>query len=243
MPAPMRSDAAPAPSLTIADLRLVVADIPVRRPHHMSFTTLEAVNFVFVRLETREGHVGWGEAACLGGPTWSEESAESVAATIERYLAPWLRGADATPSRVLLAMRDAAVIELHTHGFIANDVSEASYLVLSPELDEQYAMTARDVAGAELTAAPLVILGACHAAASSRSLEGGIGLAEAFRRAGAGAVIASPDPVQDLGAYGFFTAVRERVAAGADPAVALRDERVKRLAERDSWVAGVVVFE
>ena len=96
MPAPMRSDAAPAPSLTIADLRLVVADIPVRRPHHMSFTTLEAVNFVFVRLETREGHVGWGEAACLGGPTWSEESAESVAATIERYLAPWLRGADAT---------------------------------------------------------------------------------------------------------------------------------------------------
>src|SRR5215467_7179718 len=82
--------------LTIGDLRVIVADIPVRRPHHMSFTTLEAVNFVFVRLETREGHVGWGEAACLGGPTWSEESAESVAATIERYLAPWLIGCDAT---------------------------------------------------------------------------------------------------------------------------------------------------
>ena len=46
----------------------------------MSFTTLETVNFVFVRLETSDGHVGWGEAACLGGPTWSEESAESVAA-------------------------------------------------------------------------------------------------------------------------------------------------------------------
>jgi muconate/chloromuconate cycloisomerase len=82
--------------LTIADVRVVVADIPVRRPHHMSFTTLEAVNFVFVRLETREGHVGWGEAACLGGPTWSEESAESIAPTIERYLAPWLCGRDAT---------------------------------------------------------------------------------------------------------------------------------------------------
>jgi len=81
--------------LTIADLRVIVADMPVRRPHHMSFTTLEAVNFVFVRLETRDGLVGWGEAACLGGPTWSEESAESIAATIERYLAPWLRGRDA----------------------------------------------------------------------------------------------------------------------------------------------------
>jgi muconate cycloisomerase len=80
----------------IADVRVIVADIPVRRPHAMSFTTLHAVNFVFVRLATDDGVVGWGEAACLGGPTWSEESAESVAATIERYIAPWLTGQDAT---------------------------------------------------------------------------------------------------------------------------------------------------
>ena len=82
-------------ALPIADVRVILADIPVRRPHTMSFTTLEAVNFTFVRIETAGGLVGWGEAACLGGPTWSEESAESVAATIERYIAPWLRGRDA----------------------------------------------------------------------------------------------------------------------------------------------------
>jgi len=82
--------------MIIGDVRVIRADIPVARPHAMSFTTLEAVNFVFVRLETRDGLVGWGEAACLGGPTWSEESAESVAATLERYVAPWLRGRDAT---------------------------------------------------------------------------------------------------------------------------------------------------
>jgi muconate cycloisomerase len=82
--------------MKIADLRVVLADIPVKRPHKMSFTTLEAVNFVFVRLESSDGHVGWGEAACLGGPTWSEESAESVAATITRYIAPWLVGRDPT---------------------------------------------------------------------------------------------------------------------------------------------------
>jgi muconate/chloromuconate cycloisomerase len=81
--------------LTIGDVRLIVADIPVSRPHHMSFTTLTAVNFVFVRIETRGGLVGWGEAACLGGPTWSEESAESIAATLERYVIPWLVGRDA----------------------------------------------------------------------------------------------------------------------------------------------------
>ncbi|HEU4730286.1 MAG TPA: CHAT domain-containing protein [Kofleriaceae bacterium] len=156
-----------------------------------------------------------------------------------------LRGADATPTRVLLAMRDASVIELHTHGFIANDLSEASYLVLSPELDHQYAMTAGDVARVELTAAPLVILGACHAATSSQSLEGGMGLAEAFLRSGARGVIASPDAVPDRSGHAFFAAVRQRVMQGTDPAIAVRDERLHRLAlsHDDAWVSGVVVFE
>src|SRR5262245_36237805 len=85
----------PSP-MKIAEAPIALADIPVKRPHKMSFTTLEAVNFAFVRIETADGLVGWGEAACLGGPTWSEESSESVAVTIERYVAPWLTGRDAT---------------------------------------------------------------------------------------------------------------------------------------------------
>src|SRR5499426_4547009 len=82
--------------MKIAAVRVIQADIPVVRPHKMSFTTLDAMQFVFVRMETADGLVGWGEAACLGGPTWSEESSESVAATIERYIAPWLVGREAT---------------------------------------------------------------------------------------------------------------------------------------------------
>jgi len=88
--------------MKLAGVRVIQADIPVERPHKMSFTTLEAVNFVFVRLETADGLVGWGEAACLGGPTWSEESSESIAATIERYIAPWLVGRDAVGIEVLV---------------------------------------------------------------------------------------------------------------------------------------------
>jgi len=88
--------------MKIASVRVIQADIPVERPHKMSFTTLEAVNFVFVRLETPDGLVGWGEAACLGGPTWSEESSESIAATIERYIAPWLIGRDASGIETLV---------------------------------------------------------------------------------------------------------------------------------------------
>src|SRR5260370_29446656 len=94
--------------MKIADVRVILADIPVKRPHTMSFTTLHAVNFTFVRVETANGLTGWGEAACLGGPTWSEESAESVAATIARYVAPWLVGRDATdvePLRQEMARR------------------------------------------------------------------------------------------------------------------------------------------
>jgi muconate cycloisomerase len=82
--------------MKIASVRVIQADIPVARPHKMSFTILEAVNFAFVRLETVDGLVGWGEAACLGGPTWSEESSESVATIIERYIAPWLVGREAS---------------------------------------------------------------------------------------------------------------------------------------------------
>jgi muconate cycloisomerase len=94
--------------LTIADVRVLLADIPVKRPHKMSFTTLTAVNFAFVRIETRGGLVGWGEAACLGGPTWSEESAESVQVVLERYIAPWLIGRDASgiePLRIEMSRR------------------------------------------------------------------------------------------------------------------------------------------
>src|SRR5262249_25882554 len=93
---PTKKHPTPSEPVKLADVRVVLADIPVKRPHKMSFTTLEAVNYAFVRLETTDGLVGWGEAACLGGPTWGEESSESVAVTIERYVAPWLVGRDAT---------------------------------------------------------------------------------------------------------------------------------------------------
>src|SRR5256885_12579900 len=68
----------PSEPVKIADVRVTLADIPVKRPHKMSFTTLEAVNFAFVRVQTADGLTGWGEAACLGGPTWSDESSESA---------------------------------------------------------------------------------------------------------------------------------------------------------------------
>jgi hypothetical protein len=58
-------------------------------------------------------------------------------------------------------------------------------------------------------------------------------------------VVASPEAVQDLRAFGFFAGVRDRVLHGVDPAIALRDERLRRLSvsHDDAWVTGVVVFQ
>ncbi len=58
-------------------------------------------------------------------------------------------------------------------------------------------------------------------------------------------MIASPDAVQDLEAHDFFAAVRAQIRRGVDPAIAVRDERQRRIAagHGDGWVTGVVVFE
>ena len=42
--------------------------------------------YVFVRVESADGHVGWGETNTI--PSWSYETLESVTSTISNYLAP-----------------------------------------------------------------------------------------------------------------------------------------------------------
>ena len=72
-----------------------IVDIPLRRPHVMSFGAPREVNFVLVRVEVKGGIVGWGEAATFQGPTWSEESAETIQVVIDRYLGRLLKGRNA----------------------------------------------------------------------------------------------------------------------------------------------------
>lgn len=45
---------------------------------------------VYVRLETDDGHVGWGEARAL--PVWSYETVESITSAVRNYLGPLLIG-------------------------------------------------------------------------------------------------------------------------------------------------------
>jgi muconate cycloisomerase len=86
----------------IEDMEVILLDIPLKRPHVMSFATVEEVNFVMVRLTSRNGITGFGEAATLQGPTWSEESSETIKVVIDKYIFPLLQGKDLTQYNILL---------------------------------------------------------------------------------------------------------------------------------------------
>jgi muconate cycloisomerase len=84
--------------MKIAAIEAFILDIPIIRPHHLSFGTKTGINAVIVRLQTDDGVEGLGEAVASAGPAWNEESAETIQLVIERYLAPELIGED--PSRI-----------------------------------------------------------------------------------------------------------------------------------------------
>jgi tetratricopeptide (TPR) repeat protein len=155
-----------------------------------------------------------------------------------------LSGPEATPARVLAAMADAGEIQFHTHALLDAAVSDASHLVLSPGPDGRYALTAEAIRRIELRGHPVVVLAACHSAVGARYQHAPWSLPHALLASGARAVFAAGTAIPDVEAGAFFARVLDRVRAGTDPAVALRDERTAALASHpDSWVADVVLFE
>lgn len=78
--------------LTIHGIKSTIVDVPTIRKHKLSSLSVTAQSYVIVELRLANGTVGIGEAATLGGPRWSEESVESIKATIDTYLAPALTG-------------------------------------------------------------------------------------------------------------------------------------------------------
>ena len=154
-----------------------------------------------------------------------------------------LSGTRATPSRVLEAMTDVTEIEVHAHGLVNPNVSEASLLVLSPEADGRYALTAGEVKSRQLRGQPLVILAACRAAQGAPWTYASFSLPVAFIDAGASAVLAATVDIPDAEAEPFFDAVKERVRQGQSASTALRDVRMTWLVRNpESWVRYVLVF-
>lgn len=80
--------------MKIKKISTAIVDIPLNRPHKMSMGSVGEVNIVLVVIQTDNGLEGLGEAVALGGPSWSEECAESMQAIITKYIAPYLIGKD-----------------------------------------------------------------------------------------------------------------------------------------------------
>jgi muconate cycloisomerase len=78
--------------LTIEEVKSTIVDVPTIRKHKLSSLSVTAQSYVIVELRLANGVTGIGEAATLGGPRWSEESVESIKATIDTYLAPAVIG-------------------------------------------------------------------------------------------------------------------------------------------------------
>lgn len=153
-----------------------------------------------------------------------------------------LSGAEATPSRVLAALGDAGEVVFHTHALMDARVSDASHLVLSPDGDGQYALTTEAIRGIALRGHPVVALTACQSALGARYQHAPWSLPDAFLAAGARAVFATATDIPDVASAKLFDNVLARVRAGAEPAEALRDERVAA-APTAAWVDDVVLFE
>jgi muconate cycloisomerase len=92
---PMSVPAALRRDVTIVSIETTIVDVPTVRRHKLSSLSVTAQSYVVVVLRLANGVEGIGEAATLGGPRWSEESVESIKATIDVYLAPALIGARA----------------------------------------------------------------------------------------------------------------------------------------------------
>jgi muconate cycloisomerase len=94
--------------LAIVSIRSTIVDVPTVRRHKLSSLSVTAQSYVVVELRLANGVEGIGEAATLGGPRWSEESVESIKATIDAYLAPALIGAPADRFQAIGIRMDAA---------------------------------------------------------------------------------------------------------------------------------------
>ncbi len=155
-----------------------------------------------------------------------------------------LSGAAATPSRALEAMREADEVEVHAHGLVNLGVADESLVVLSPEADGRYALTAGAVRTFRFTRGPIVWLASCRAAQTAPFVHEPWSLPVSFLEAGARAVFASPENLPDAEVGALVAAVRAGMLQGKSAAVALRDARQAFLARPGGrWVEAVLLFQ
>ena len=139
-----------------------------------------------------------------------------------------LEGAKATPA-AYQAASPGKYDYLHfvAHGVATRKRPLDSAVILARDPSSRFKLLARDVIAQPLTAR-LVTISSCHGAGTrTYAGEGVVGLAWAFLRAGADQVIAALWEVNDAATPRLMDHMYEGIRSGKDPAVALRDAKLR----------------
>lgn len=87
-----------------------IVDLPLKRVHKFSATSITTKAFLIVRIYTNHGVLGIGEATTPGGPWWAGEAIETIKLMIDRYFFPVLKGQNALNIHQLLAKLDKVAV-------------------------------------------------------------------------------------------------------------------------------------
>jgi muconate cycloisomerase len=99
------------PPLVIRRVDAIPVALPLKKPMKMAGVNITHAQNVLVRVETKDGTVGWGEAA--SAPTMTGDTLGGLVAAVRDHLAPLLTGEDAW-QRPALARRMKAALTGNT---------------------------------------------------------------------------------------------------------------------------------
>lgn len=124
-----------------------------------------------------------------------------------------LAGRSATPAGLEKRVADASIVHFGVHGEAREGSGAASYLLLAGPAGR---LQVADILELPLSRHPLVVLSACRGAGRSTDRErDGTGLPWAFLEAGASAVVATQDDLDDAVALRFSEVFYRSLAAGS----------------------------
>jgi len=72
-----------------------IVDLPLKRIHRFSATSITTKAYLVVRIYSANGLIGVGEATTPGGPWWAGEAIETIKVMVDNYFTPCLLGQDA----------------------------------------------------------------------------------------------------------------------------------------------------
>lgn len=94
----------------IQKIETQIVDLPLKRIHKFSATSITTKAYLLVRIHSANGVVGIGEATTPGGPWWAGEAIETIKLMIDAYLAPCLVGEDALNISLLMGKLEKVAV-------------------------------------------------------------------------------------------------------------------------------------